>query len=374
VNFEEARRIYANAGPFATVYLDAQSEVTQAAQRLDREWKNVRRELEREGADAGTLAVLDDVVSEGHRGGDTVAAVATGGALVHVERLPDPPRKSIGRWAELPALGPLFEWAQSFVPHVIALADREGADILAVTGNDAAIDAQVSPDNEARRYEREHVHRGKPGGWSQRRFQQRAENTWEKNAGDVADSVTTLAEQFDAGLVVVAGDVRAVQFMEEALPSRVKSMTRVLDHGQRAQGISVDDIAEDVVKQVATVVAEKTVDLLREFRQEHGQHDAAVDGPTATIEALSRAQVRTLLLHDDPDDDRTAWFGPDPAHVAMDRQTLLDMGADDPKEARLVDVALRGAVCTDAEVRIVPSAGGPTGGIGAILRHTGTSP
>jgi len=96
-----------------------------------------------------------------------------------------------------------------------------------------------------------------------------------------------------------------------------------------------------------------------------------VEGTAATFEALERAQVGTLLVHDDPDDERAAWFGPDATHAALDRQTLLDMGVGDPRQDRMVDVALRAACGTSAEIRIVPGGGSPREGIGAILRHTG---
>jgi peptide subunit release factor 1 (eRF1) len=122
------------------------------------------------------------------------------------------------------------------------------------------------------------------------------------------------------------------------------------------------------VKLAATVVAEDTVEFLRQFKEERGQRDLAVEGAQATIEALAAARVDTLLIHDDPDDDRTAWFGPEPGMVAQSEKTLSDMGVDQPRRARLVDVAIRAAFSTGAAVRIVPSVGSVDQGIGAILR------
>ncbi|MBV9411271.1 MAG: hypothetical protein JO148_06730, partial [Acidimicrobiia bacterium] len=48
---------------------------------------------------------------------------------------------------------------------------------------------------------------------------------------------------------------------------------------------------------------------MAKFREERGQGDRAADGPAATLEAMSRSQVEVLLVHADPDDTRTAWFG-----------------------------------------------------------------
>ena len=49
------------------------------------------------------------------------------------------------------------------------------------------------------------------------------------------------------------------------------------------------------------------------------------------------------------------------------------MRVEAPLPARLVDVCIRAALGTSAEVRVVPSAI-VTDGLGAVLRHTGTAP
>lgn len=206
-----------------------------------------------------------------------------------------------------------------------------------------------------------------PGGWSQRRYQNRAENLWEQNAKAVADQVAALADETKARLIVVAGDVRALQLLREHLPDRTAELLREVD-GSRAPGSGLDEIADDVVKLTATVVAEDTVEFLRQFKEERGQRDLAVEGAKSTIEALAAARVDTLLIHDDPDDDRTAWFGPESGMVAQTKNALADLGVADPQKARLVDVAIRAAFTTSAAVRIVPSVGSVKEGIGAILR------
>jgi len=110
--------------------------------------------------------------------------------------------------------------------------------------------------------------------------------------------------------------------------------------------------------------------LVREFKEEKGQHDRAADGPEAVVAALQAAVVGTLLVHDDPDDDRTVWLGPDPSHVALERDDLVSgMGVEEPWEGRLIDGCIRAAVGTGAGVRVVPKAI-VTKGLGAILRRT----
>jgi hypothetical protein len=360
------------AGPFVTVYLGTEAAVEQAAQQSELRWKTLRRQLEEDGAPAEALAPIDPLVPDAHHQGRTLAVVSDATGLRVVRHEPEPPARDAGWVATLPRVGPLIEWAQSAVPHLVVLADRAGADIVVFSRRAAetgAGDAPVVTVGEETGQDPV-IRKNNPGGWSQRRYQNRAENLWEQNAKEVAEQVAGLVGDIGARLVVVAGDVRALQLLREHLPAPVLEIVREVD-GSRGPGSAdagLDEIADDVVKLVATVAAEDTVELLRQFKQERGQNDLAVEGVEGTIAALAAARVDTLLVHDDPDDDRTAWFGPEPGMVAQSRQAVADLGVAEPREARMVDVAIRAAFTTGAAVRIVPSVGSVQDGIGAILR------
>jgi len=356
-------------GPFVTVYLGTEAAVENAAQRNELRWKNLRGRLEEDGAPAEALAAIDALVPDAHRQGRTLAVVADATGLRLVRHEPEPPARDAGWFGPLPRVGPFIEWAQAAVPHLVVLADRAGADIVVFTRRADSFGAGAAPvmsvgedtggDPELRKTN--------PGGWSQRRYQQRAENLWEQNAKAVADQVVSVADETGARLIAVAGDVRALQLLRDHLPQRTAELLQEVD-GSRAPGAGLDEIADDVVKLAANVVAEDTVDILRLFKQERGQSDLAVEGAKNTIEALAAARVDTLLIHDDPDDDRSAWFGPEPGMVALTKKALTELGAPKPQKARLVDVAIRAAFTTGAAVRIVPSVGSVKQGIGAILR------
>lgn len=82
--------------------------------------------------------------------------------------------------------------------------------------------------------------------------------------------------------------------------------------------------------------------------------------------------VIPLLVRDDPGDDRSAWFGEEPGQVALDREALVVESEPTPVEGRLVDVAVRAALGTGAEVRVLDpetDGRGPDGGVGAVLRY-----
>jgi diketogulonate reductase-like aldo/keto reductase len=100
-----------------------------------------------------------------------------------------------------------------------------------------------------------------------------------------------------------------------------------------------NDIADAAVRAVADAVARDTVALLEKFREELGQADRAVDGVSATRDALGAAQVDVLLVPGDVGDD-----------------------------VETVDELVQAAFATGAGIRVVPRHGGPTDGIGAVLR------
>src|SRR5262249_60119159 len=64
--------------------------------------------------------------------------------------------------------------------------------------------------------------RNAPGGWSQPRYQRRAEDSWQHNAAAVAQVVTRALRDLRAGLLLVAGDVRAVQLLRDHLPPALR--------------------------------------------------------------------------------------------------------------------------------------------------------
>jgi len=371
----EIAAVFDGGAPFVTVYLATEAAVEQATQQSELRWKTLRRELSAAGAPEETLSAIDPLVPDAHQEGRTLAVIGDASGVRLVRHEPEPPARDAGWVAPLPRVGPLLEWAQGAVPHLVVLADRAGADIVAFSRRAAASGAGGAADvvsvGEDTGADPE-LRKSNPGGWSQRRYQNRAENLWEHNAKAVADQVASLVDETGARLVVVTGDVRALQFLRDHLPQPVLDILREVEgsRGPGAADAGLDHIADEVVKLVATVAAEDTVEFLRQFKQEKGQHDLAAQGVRATLAALAAARVDTLLIHDDPDDERTAWFGPEPGMVGETEAAITELGtgAGAPQQARLVDVAIRAAFTSGAAVRVIPSLGSVQDGIGAILR------
>lgn len=359
----ELARLFDRPGPFATITLATDATIDNAAHRSMQHWRPVRDELEAAGAPAPLLDAVEALVPEAHHEGPAVFVVADESGVLLTRAIDESFDRDTGRLAALPAIAPLIEWRQRNLPHIVVVADRAGADIDAVVPYRDPVSHTEGGDPKDPA-----IRKSQPGGWSQRRYQERAENTWEANAKAVADRVNDIADLIAPRLILVAGDTRAVGYLQEHLHQRHAPLVREIGGSRGADG-SDDAIAEDARKQVQTATAEDTVAYLEKFREEKGQRDRAVEGVAATIEALNAAQVETLLVHDGAEEDRRAWYAADAGLIALDRQTLEGYGVESPLEGRLLDALIRTAFKTGARVRIVPSTTA-SDGVGGILRFT----
>lgn len=346
-------------GPFLSLVMTTDAQIDNAAQRNELRWRGVRDELAAQGADAALLDAVGGLVPDAHRLGQTLVVVADRHGNGHVSHWPDPPVRELARWAPLPSLAPVLERRQAAPTHVIVVADRGGADLVAVRHEQPIIEREVQGGDVIRKIN--------AGGWSQRRYQERAENSWDENAKAIAEQVAALVERVGARLVLVAGDVRAVQLLRDELPKEVAELVEEVAGSRGTDGSpGVDPGA--VARAVGEAAARETQVLEAKLAEELGQGDRACAGVTGTLTALAAAQVQALLVHDDPDDERTAWFGPEPALVAASEDDLRGMGVERCQQGRLADVAIRAALGTDAGVRMLHSPAEVTGGIAAILR------
>lgn len=328
---EDLRALIDTGDWFATIAMPSPSRSEDAAHRFAIEWSNARRSLSERWL-AGPVEQLDAVMRDVvHGGGEAVVIVAAIGGVTLVETLEEPIRHPLVAEGPLPRLATIIEARQRTIPHVVVEADRAGASITAFDGGTVIERDQVEGDTE-------HIHRGQFGGWSQRRFQQRAENTWERNAHDVAEVVAEMVKRVDAQLVAVAGDVRAQSLVIDDLPAGIAPRVVALGAGDDA------GIAAEVVRELSTIVAAEATELSRSLRAGCANGLATTDAG-AVMRALEEGRVEVLAVHDDGSD------GP-----------ITDDGA------RLVDAAIAGALRTDARIVVIPGVAVLDGPVGARLR------
>jgi hypothetical protein len=364
-------KLFTVDGPFVSIYLDTTSDVENAAQRLDLKWQNVQRDLDAEGVDRATIEALDASRGE-HSAGDTRVLVAAHGAVQLATSLPSALPRDIVRIGPLPHLLPLVEALSMRVPHVVVLADRKGADVLAyasaypMSGTPAET-ASVTND----RFPDRKVH---AGGWAAKRYSNDVEETWEHSARDVAALVDRVSRDVDARVVMLSGDERAVQLVRQHLPSALDELVTVVGGGGRAVDGGEDVVADGVRAALGDRLARDTMLALEEFSEQRGRGDRACEGLAATVAALRMAQVATLLVSDAFDRDTSVWCGPEATHLAVSADELTALGIDDPAETSAADALVRAALGTGTEIRFVPAGveQAPAEGVGGILRFSTT--
>ena len=353
------------SGPFLSVRITTEPAVPNAGPRSHLRWHGLRQELVADGVPQDLLDRVDPFVEDAHRWGRTLHVVVTGGGGVFVDHAArqERPDERAARYEWLPWTIPVFAARQRRVPHLVVLTDRRGADLVVVRRDGVEIDTAVTATEEPiPRVAQSDWH-----AWAEHRYQQRAENSWERNAGEVATEVVRLARWAEPRTIYVAGDVRAVQFLRDDLPDDLAARIRVVD-GERLRPRGNGGLTGDVTELLDAEHEAELAALLARFAEESGQRDRAVAGFDQTIAALAAGQVATLLVAEDPDDEVDAWFGDDPSRVAVSEAAGEALGWTALRPGRRREAVVRAAIGTGADVRVIPRGSGPAEDVGALLR------
>lgn len=365
VTTEALRRLCTTPGPVVSIYFDLSAPPEENAWAR---WHSMAGRLTRQGTDAATIKALGNAVSASVPGSGVLAAFAANGELTLAVTMPGSTQPDLAVRDPLPHLLPLLAWLQERPAHVLAVVDRTGAEITAYPpGATTPVTLTVTgPDDE--------IERNAPGGWSQMRYQHRAEDSWQHNAARVADALIRTLSTVHARLLLLAGDVRALQYLTRHLPAPLR---RSVPIHHVCGGRSPDGSRQDRIRQVETetrrAAREETRALLGRLAEERSPAGGSAEGVRDTLAALAHRRVRTLLVVDDPRGRRTGWFGPDADQVADRREALT--GITGPLvQAPLADIAVRSAILTGADVRVLEpgTPGAPIDGIGALCRFPAT--
>ncbi|MEV4544519.1 hypothetical protein GA0070609_2170 [Micromonospora echinaurantiaca] len=361
------RPLYDRPGPWCSVYLDASANTEDAHPALDLRWRALRDELQRQRADVASIDAVERVV-RGHdpmAGDYGLAVFATRGRVVLSEYLSAPPLRDLAAFSELPHVMPLLAQRGEQVAWVRVLADRTGADAMAISAGGVPRRSHVQG------RESYQLRRVNPGGWSQSRYQRAAMEAWHHNAGDVTAATVELAEKVGAEVVVVAGDVRATGMIAAQMPERWQDAVVRTDAGSRAGGSDQTLLDDITVQTIAEVADQRITAALDRF----GMQEDVGAGLDAVVSALQRNQVENMLIVDDPSANGQLWIGPEPTEIATDPRELSAMSVTDPAKVRADAALVRALVGTDAELTVLGPDEAPelVDGVGAVLRYVDAS-
>lgn len=341
-----------------SVMMPVEHEVELAPHRNEVHWREVRSALEAQGAPARVLEEIDAEIPTVHQRGAHLAAIGDGDGLALLEVWASGPSQEVATVQPVAQLGPVVAHRQDTPPYMLVTVDRGGADLSYVEHDVRRSAGSVGP-------ERRVLHKIRDAGWSQRRIQQRADESWEHNARKVADVVDGWVKRFEPPVVMVAGDVRARSMLDHHVGEPARGRLVPIG-GSRAEGAAPVD-EHDMTQVLDRLVRNRTAASLERFRAEAGVAERACTGVPAVLDALRQHQVDTLLVALDTPWTRAWTSVGDPASAAEHADTLRDLGRHAPIEADAGQVALRAAIATGADICCVPSGQVPDG-IGAILR------
>lgn len=358
--------------PFATVCLDVSKEGPAGEHQLQVRWEHCRDELDRRGASIGVQQVLGRAAlvptDEGGPRGRLLVADADVSDTPAVDLvLPEAPEKDVIVHGPVPDLVPLVRCATAWPPHLIVDIDRAGADITVHRLlDDAGAAEEVEGGHDV-------LHKVPGGGWSHLRYQNRAEDSWERNATEVAKHVESLVRRHRPVVVLVSGDPRARTEFVRHSNTELQDLVKELDTGGRAEGTHPSAVEEAVGGALADVSRREQSTLLERLREGAGRQDVAVHGLGAVVDALARGQVEHLLFHEDRLAEAELWVR-DARTMAVSRADLPeDDGSDQLVRADVALVAGAGATGASATTLRDDLAGDLAGGVGAILRWSDPS-
>jgi hypothetical protein len=360
MNLEALREVFSHQGPFVTVHAEVGRETEDARQQLDARWTTIRQQLEQEGLGQPLIDSIGSRLRENPRvpGEARRTIVAAGDDIVFDDVQPGhsiwPETTEV---APLPDLSGWLHQADAQLPFVLIVADREGADVDFYR-------AVSQPDPEHREVHGETLHITKvpEGDWAQKQFQNRSENVWKQNAGEVADLVRSVCRSHRPRVVCLAGEERARAEVTTALEGLETELVQIAAGG-RAAGASEEALWDEVRVALARIVAADDQQVADRLLESSGQGRGAARGVGDVVDALVKGQVDRLVLDLEAARDMTVRAKDHPGLALPPTVGDQDLPAD--------RVLVAAGAATDADVSLLPTDQSRGAGVAALLRWDG---
>ena len=359
-------------GPFATVCADVTHITENADTELDLRVRALADRLAEQGAPEAVVEAVRARLLEGNEGGEAGTyrgrAVVAGpdGTVLFDAPLAAAPRAESAEWSPMPDLVTVLRALPGRIPHVVVVADRVGADITVATAPGLPVEEKSV---EGDRFLMRKV---KVGGWAHHRYQHNAENVWVHNVQQVIDEIDTLVDVTGARFVLLAGDVRARQIFTDRATPKISAVLVDMAEGGRAEGADRSVIDQRVEELVAENEAAEQAKVVEQVNAA-AAHGLAVTGTALVVEALRKAQVETLVLAEEPDDEQL-YVGTAPLEIGVGADDMTALGVTDAAQVPADRALLRAAVGSNAGVVVVPRSAMPGDiPVAAVLRYTDDS-
>jgi peptide subunit release factor 1 (eRF1) len=215
----------------------------------------------------------------------------------------------------------------------------------------------------------EKTRRSQKGGWSQARYQRRAENFHLHHVKEVVETLDKIVREENINHIVVGVEEVALPIFNEQLPKHLaEKVVDTITLERNADGSNIFDTTLAALREKDAETDAEKVEQLMDAWQSGG---LGVAGPEATLTAFQMGQVEELIITASPEILKPVQKLPDdaaPGDVQVD--TSAPQGTADENRLKLADELVTRAHQTAARIRFIEDENllAGIGGVGALLR------
>jgi hypothetical protein len=349
--------------PSTVVHVDAATLFDGSGQDAETHRQAIQDFLAAEGAPQEDRDTIDRILAEptGMGGPCSRFVVVTDGEPVIDEILSGPMASAeIVSHSKVPNLLPLLIDRNNDALYLVVEAGREGGEIQALR---ARHNRRLHQEDVQGRTDS--LNKVQAGGWSHSRYQHHSEEIWKQNQNQLAGAVDALVRELRPRLVVLAGDVRAVQLLSEELAPASRELSSTVATHVRAAGSSREALDEHVAAKLDELRANDESTAID--RLSAGDFENGAVGVGAVLHALQQGQVETILLDLDALGNRTLFALASEPWVASAPEEALGVRVLDSVPAALA--LARAALVADSRLMFVDASRLPErAGVAAVLR------
>jgi peptide subunit release factor 1 (eRF1) len=260
--------------------------------------------------------------------------------------------------SSVPHLYPLARLVENYPRYAAVMLDTNKARIF-VFGATAEREERIV---------NEKTRRTSRGGWSQARYQRRAENFHLHHVKEVVDTLDKIVREEDIGHIVVAGAEVAMPILREQLPKHLAD--KIVEIGNQDSGEG-GSFVERAIAALRDKDAESDVEKVQELMDAWRSGGLGVAGPEATLSAFQLGQVDELIITGAPETLKPVQTMPeDAAPGAVQMDSSNPGGSADEDRLKLSDELVTRAQQTAARITFIEDASllADVGGVGALLR------
>ena len=260
----------------------------------------------------------------------------------------------------VPNLYPLAKVIDTFPRYAAVSLDTNKARIVVFS-----LAAQERDEN----IQNEKTRRSSKGGWSQARYQRRAENFHLLHIKEVVDTLDKIVRDENVNHIVVEAAEVALPIFKEQLPKHLAE--KIVDTLTPQRDADDTNLLSRTLAALRVKDAETDAEKVEELMNAWQSGGLGVAGPEATLSALQLGQVDELIITASPEVLKPVQKLPDDAAPGdVQAETSAPHGTADDKRLKLADELVTRANQTAARIRFIEDENllAGIGGVGALLR------